>query len=86
MSGALFNPATSVALALTENKNLANLILNVVVQYIGSFAGIFVTYLLAKYYTNYELYPSLTRTNGSITNDLLYFDSDGKPYWGRIIG
>ncbi len=71
---------------LTEHKckNFANLIVTQMSQYIGAFAGIFMTYILVKYYNNYDLYPTLNKKNAY--GDLLYLDRDGTPYWGRLIG
>jgi glycerol uptake facilitator-like aquaporin len=88
VSGAMFNPATSLAVLITDRqcKNFIGFLIMVIVQFAGSFAGIFVTYLLTKYYTTVELYPDLSiiKQQGDTTY-LLYFDSDGDPIWGRLI-
>src|ERR1035437_6977197 len=59
ISGAHFNPATSLAVFLYE-KQYANwifLLIEMLVQLCGSFLGIFVSYLLVKDYERFALFP-----------------------------
>jgi glycerol uptake facilitator-like aquaporin len=60
VSGAHFNPATSLAVYITEAKyseNLKYLLILMGVQFMGGLAGLLMTYLLARNYLNYTLYP-----------------------------
>ena len=65
VSGAQFNPAVTLAVFITERqtKNWLSLFLIMFVQILGSFLGIFITFILAKYYTNYTLLPDLSIGN-----------------------
>ncbi|CDW77876.1 mip family channel protein [Stylonychia lemnae] len=84
VSGAHFNPATSLAVFIYERSwsNLKTLIGYIFSQFLGAFAGIFVAYLLSRYY-GAELYPNRYIINSS-KNDL-YFDEDGNIKYQRII-
>jgi glycerol uptake facilitator-like aquaporin len=51
-------------------------------QLIGSFIGVFISYLLAKYNRS-KLYPEMIVISDG---DLLYFDGpNGTPYYGRLL-
>ncbi len=80
VSGAHFNPATSMAVFISERKckNTGAFVITVMVQYVGAFAGIFLAYLLVQYYitANIPIYP----TAGD-----QYFDTDGTPWFGRLV-
>ncbi|CDW77777.1 mip family channel protein [Stylonychia lemnae] len=83
ISGAHFNPATSLAVFISEKncKTFAAFAVTILSQYAGALAGIFVTYLLAKY-RQFEIYPDFTKNQ---KGDFLYFNEDGDPYWGRLV-
>lgn len=84
ISGAHFNPATSLAVLLTERKigeDLTYFLLVMLVQLCGCYAGIAISFLLAKNFNFYFLFPY------KINDDLkhsMYFYSDGDIYFGRI--
>jgi len=52
VSGAHFNPAISLATFIAEwnPKNVIRLIVCVIAQYAGAFAGFLISYLLVKYW------------------------------------
>jgi len=53
-----------------------------IAQLLGSFAGVFIAYLLAKY-NKVELYPDLVvLSDGS---SLYFADNDHNPYFGRLL-
>ena len=82
ISGAHFNPATSLAVFIQERtvKNLLGLGLTFIVQFAGAYLGIALSYLLVKDYilNNYKVLP---------TNEIpeLYITPFGDINWGRII-
>ena len=79
VSGAHFNPATSLAVFTTEKqvKNLSGFLFTMLVQILGAYLGCGISYLLIKDYTkSFYLLP-----NGNN----LYFNSLGDVYWARII-
>ena len=80
VSGAHFNPATSFAVYITEQKwkSWGTLLIRLLAQLLGSFTGLFIEFLLVKNYYQYKLIPSLT-------NSIIYIDGDNVN-WGRIIG
>lgn len=60
VSGAHFNPATTLAVYIVEQKYKANLTylgLAFISQFLGGLTGLLFTYLLAKNYLGYQLYP-----------------------------
>jgi glycerol uptake facilitator-like aquaporin len=80
VSGAHFNPATSLAVFFCERRinNLVGFLLTMLVQLCGAYLGIGMSYLLIKdYLDNFYLLP---------TASALYFNPVTKdPYWGRLI-
>lgn len=61
ISGAHFNPATSLAIFISEKKygdDIAYLLLVMLVQLCGCYAGVAISFLLAKNFNNYGLFPS----------------------------
>jgi glycerol uptake facilitator-like aquaporin len=80
ISGAHFNPATSLAVFIQEKtmKNLPGFLFTMLAQLTGAYLGIALSYLLIKdYLFNYTLLPNLT--NG------LYISGMLDVYWGRLI-
>jgi glycerol uptake facilitator-like aquaporin len=64
ISGAHFNPATSIAAFIIEGKcmNGLGLFLTIIAQCVGAWLGIALGYLLIKdYLGNYDLLPNLIR-------------------------
>ena len=59
VSGAHFNPATSLAVFIYERSwsNLKTLIGFIISQFLGAFAGILTAYMLSRYY-GADLYPN----------------------------
>ena len=86
VSGAHFNPATSLAVLIAERKtaNILGFLLTFLVQVAGAFLGVLISFLFIKDYFNFN-YRLLTALN------TIYFDPLGGPtladatYWGRII-
>ena len=80
VSGAHFNPATSLAVVITERKteNIIGFFLTILAQFVGAYLGIGLSFLLIKdYLQNYFMQPALT----AMYFDILTLD----PYWGRPI-
>ena len=90
VSGAHFNPATSLAVLIAERKtaNILGFLLTFLVQVAGAFLGVLISFLFIKDYfnSNYRLLPFLT-----LNTPFLYNDPSAGPdladgtYWGRII-
>lgn len=83
ISGGHFNPATSLAVFMTEKRfeqHKLYLILVMIVQLCGMYAGELITFLLVKNFNNYELYPV-----GEGGRHSQYFYEEGGLYFGRIV-
>lgn len=79
ISGAHFNPATSLAVLIIERrvKNIAGFFYTFLVQIAGAFLGVGLSYLLVSSYLDVTLLPK---------GDQQYYNpTTGEPYWARPI-
>lgn len=79
ISGAHFNPATSLAVFITERqmKNLPGFLFTFLAQLCGAYLGIAISYLLIKdYFANYAMPPAPQHPLYEFGLDI---------YWGRLI-
>ena len=69
VSGAHFNPATSLAVFIYERKksNTKTFLSFIMSQILGAFAGVLVVWMLARYY-GAELYPNKKISSGGGSN------------------
>lgn len=77
VSGAHFNPATTLAVFVIKQnykQDLVYLGLAMFVQFLGGLAGLLVTYLLIKNFGSYSLLPA--------NNSLYYYN--GTVFFGRV--
>eukprot|EP00347_Sterkiella_histriomuscorum_P010509 403376010 len=84
VSGAHFNPATSLAVYIFERKksNTKILLGYIISQFLGAMAGILMSYLMVRYW-GAELYPNL---KVSSDNDFLYmYYPSGTLKYGRLV-
>ena len=83
VSGAHFNPATSLAVFIYERRksNILTLLGYFLFQYMGAMAGVLVTYMMVRYY-GAEMYPNLKTSHDG---DFLYIYPDGTLKFGRLI-
>lgn len=84
MSGAHFNPAVTLAVFIYERKKkyLRCFLMIITAQLVGSFIGVFIAYLLAKYH-KVELYPDYYVLSDG--HSLYFKDFDHNPYFGRLL-
>ena len=86
VSGSHFNPATSLAVFLTENKykeQLRYFIAVMISQLCGAYCGILVSFMLAKDYYLQLLYPSV-RPAYKLYFYKTFDDDDTTIFMGRI--
>jgi glycerol uptake facilitator-like aquaporin len=85
VSGAHFNPATSLAVLIAERKtaNLLGFLLTFLVQVAGAFLGVLISFLFIKDYFNFN-YRLLPYFGPDVP---LYYDplAVDSTYYGRII-
>ncbi|CDW89325.1 mip family channel protein [Stylonychia lemnae] len=87
ISGAHFNPALSLAVLIYERKKsyIKYYFMIITAQLVGSFLGILIEFLLARFY-RVELYPEQMTINDG---QLLYFkiedNGDLTPYYARLL-
>ena len=85
VSGAHFNPATSLAVYLVEGKYLrqiGRLLVYWLFQFAGAFGGILITYLVFNFpFNGYLLWPMVQNPDARIW----YFSELGNIYYAKII-